>query len=81
MRHALLKCLCVRCYNENGVRKWSGGDKDIMWDRDGVLWCCGRKGNRALVLCVTDAPPEDCPYIVEHVMSEGEDAAGQGALR
>ena len=66
----LNKEVCKRCISRIPAG-WLRGDSQ-RWLRDYIAWwrCRGRDGRDTGHTSVTDEPPEWCPYIAEHVVSQ-----------
>jgi hypothetical protein len=67
----LVKELCVRCHDESRVRTWARQPaKDRDWGR-GRVACVAllrRKGDNPRYWKTCGLPPDNCPYLVEHVV-------------
>ena len=61
--------LCKRCFADGGV-DWSA-EYEREWHEFGVVWCRAKPDGISRWLgCqkIEKPPPEDCPYLLEHVL-------------
>jgi len=67
----LSKEICRQCCNKQSRFKWDCYD-ETNWEEDKVICCPVHliKKRDSLRTEINDAPPDGCPYILEHIVSE-----------
>ena len=68
----LRKDLCIRCYNESRTLRWEKlPSKERMWAK-GRLSCVKLldETHTMILIPVYGPPPQSCPYILEHLVSD-----------
>jgi len=74
----LTKALCERCTNQFSALKWGGNHDERRWEEGKVL-CpekldapirAGVNGEVNIFVNTKDAPPQWCPFFLEHVLLE-----------